>query len=266
MSQIKWLCYGDAGLDVYPQQTFLGGISLNHLWHLNHLGEELLYFYGPLSSTSDGKDVLKELYRLGVNVINEEQSQSPLSPPTQKISHYEDGEKSFDCYEGEIFKDFKFKRVEEDFDVLLMPCFSQNVSMVKDLLESPPKGDIIVDILDGEDYDLSFFATYGPQISMVTIGCPRGNSRLYDQLKDSTSHYPWRLLVTRGDKEGFFFDGCDTHFFSPKPLSAVVDSTGAGDAFLSGFLHKLYGGHSVGDSLGFATRYTHQTLLKLGPH
>jgi sugar/nucleoside kinase (ribokinase family) len=269
-SPLKWLCYGDVGFDHYridnKRSEFLGGISLNHLVHLHRLGERSLSFYGPLSSGIEGEKILLYLKEMGVILENKKGCLIDSPPPGQYISLKAHGEKSFDSYEGEIFNFFHYEPLNKDFDVILLPAFEQNRHMVESFLKSPPEGDIVVDLLDSNDLDLSFLEPYQKQINMVVVGCPSENQGLFEFLKRSTSKYPWRLLVTRGERPGFFYDGTQVVNFLPNSVKAVTDSTGAGDAFLACFLHKIYGGETVKDSLSSSSLYAHFVLQKIGPH
>ena len=270
MSPLKWLCYGDVGFDYYSfskeKRKFLGGISLNHLHHLKNLGERDLSFYGPLSKLGEAKEIREYLAKLGVEIEHEDSCLYESMPASQTISIMPDGEKRFDAYNGEIFKKFSYQKLSKDFDVILIPAFEQNQAMVKDFLKEPPQGDIVVDLLDGSDLDFSFLAPFQNKISMVVIGCPQDCQDQFEKLKNSTKSNTWRLLVTRGEKEGFYYDGLEMTPFVPKPVEKVVDTTGAGDAFLTCFLHKIYGGVSSGESLNIASEYTHTVLTSIGPH
>lgn len=268
MNKTRWLCYGDVGIDCYPGEVFLGGISLNHLVHLHHLGESELSFYGPLSNHPLGLKLTEKLHSLGVTIIEKESSTFNCPPPQQNISHTEKGEKSFDTYQGDIFNLFTYRRPESSFDKILIPAFDQNFSMVDQFFEDPCPGQVVVDILDGKDfdYDLEKLRLWEGQIDTLVVGCGEDHEGFFMMLKSSIKSFKWKLLVTRGALAGFYWDGIQLWDFTPDVLNRIVDSTGAGDAFLSSFLHHKIGSSSSMESLFFASGYAANILTRKGPH
>lgn len=268
----QWLCIGDIGLDIYQIQdeeaplVKFGGISLNHMAHLVSLGEEKVSFLGPLSNDVSYKKLKDQLMHWKVKILDE--SEYDGLAPRQYISLSEEGEKNFIKYEEGVLKNFIYKKLEKKFDKILMPVFSQNWHWVSNVLNNPPEGQLICDFLDGKDFhqNLSFLESWNNKIDLLVVGCPPKDEEFFDSLRKNRGLWSRRVLVTRGHGEGFYFDGHKEISFTPKPVEKVIDSTGAGDAFLIRFLVSLEQGFSGESALDHACLYAQEQLLKLGAH
>jgi fructoselysine 6-kinase len=272
-AKIKWLCIGDVGQDIYhlegegkQEKKFAGGISLNHLVHLHRLGERDLSFSGPLSQHKEDQFLSEKLNQLEIKKINCELLEGRV--PQQRIALRANGEKNFIGYEAGILEAFTYQQPTEVFDWILMPVFEQNWSWSKKVLEDPPQGHLVCDFLDGRDFhqDLSFLEDFASQIDLLVIGCPPEDEGFYKDIFKNIGKWSKKVLVTRGALTGFYFDGSKLCHFNPVAQKSVVDTTGAGDAFLSSFLASLSRGHFPEEALELASVYAGRQLLRLGPH
>ncbi|KXK08147.1 MAG: 2-dehydro-3-deoxygluconokinase [Microgenomates bacterium OLB22] len=74
------------------------------------------------------------------------------------------------------------------------------------------------------------------------------------------------LVITEG-REGSHLYGKDgIHHLKAKDVGTIVDSTGAGDAYVAGFLASYTKGGSVEEAMESATEYASQILKRLGTH
>ena len=72
------------------------------------------------------------------------------------------------------------------------------------------------------------------------------------------------LIITRSDKGSIAINGSEVfECFSKKNLN-IVDLTGAGDLFASGFLHGYINNMSIKDSLGKGTEMASKIIEKIG--
>jgi sugar/nucleoside kinase (ribokinase family) len=62
----------------------------------------------------------------------------------------------------------------------------------------------------------------------------------FENIKEISSYNPsLTLIITRGEKNGYVFYQEKIYSFKPYPIDKVIDKTGAGDAFISGFIYAL---------------------------
>jgi sugar/nucleoside kinase (ribokinase family) len=83
------------------------------------------------------------------------------------------------------------------------------------------------------------------------------------QIAALARHYP--VVVLKRGAAGAMALACDRHVqTAPAPEVAVVDTTGAGDAFLAGFLAARLSGQSLGDCLAAGTALGARAATLLG--
>jgi pseudouridine kinase len=69
------------------------------------------------------------------------------------------------------------------------------------------------------------------------------------------------LLITNQDQDILLVKGDVVQTISPIKVKKIVNASGAGDAFISGFTHGMINGYSDMDSLECATKVAYLTLL-----
>jgi ribokinase len=72
------------------------------------------------------------------------------------------------------------------------------------------------------------------------------------------------VVVTNKDKKVVVYEGCKKYFIMPNKNVKVVERTGAGDAFASGFVAGIMAGWSIDKSLKFALREGESVLGHFG--
>ena len=84
------------------------------------------------------------------------------------------------------------------------------------------------------------------------------------ELLGKLKNYVQTVIITDGEMGGIATNGEKTYRFGVYEPVKVVDSTGAGDAFGSGFLASLSSGHSFKQSLVFASANSTAVIQKRG--
>ncbi|MBU1019973.1 MAG: carbohydrate kinase family protein [Firmicutes bacterium] len=69
------------------------------------------------------------------------------------------------------------------------------------------------------------------------------------------------LLITNQDQDVMLVKGEEVHTITPYKVRKIVNASGAGDSFLSGFVHGMINGYSETDCLDCATKVAYLTLL-----
>ena len=73
-----------------------------------------------------------------------------------------------------------------------------------------------------------------------------------------------RIIITLGENGLFYSDGTKDIYIKALPLSKVLDTTGAGDAFNGGLAFALSQNKSIKNALSFANQVAGLSTLKLG--
>ena len=75
-----------------------------------------------------------------------------------------------------------------------------------------------------------------------------GEKELEDFMKDIYQRIHGMVIVTRGEEGSVVYDGDEFIYYGIEPCE-VVDTLGAGDSFIAGFLYGMAEGKSIKDSM-----------------
>ncbi|MFG1485164.1 PfkB family carbohydrate kinase [Halobacteriovorax sp. RZ-1] len=225
---------GDAGFDDYTSvhERHLGGCSLNVATHFMRNSNSKATLIYP--AASDGQVIINHCQKEGIQAV-------PLfregKTPVQFIETLESGEKNFTEYKSGVLENFQFTKeelqlIKELEGHIVCPLYSQILPFVDQLIEAKPRAKFIFDFHDASEIEIEKYLKHA---SLAQFGLVTGHP-LEDFLYDYVKNHDIKILVTRGKDKISKLSEKQIENFSPIPLVPVVDSTGAGDAFLGAFL------------------------------
>lgn len=95
------------------------------------------------------------------------------------------------------------------------------------------------------------------------VGKAETMKKLLDRVRAEGPH---TAVITDGDKGAFVHDGAGSgYFYMPIYPVKVVEKTGAGDSFATGFVAALAHGHNLQDALIWGTANSASVVTKIGP-
>tara|TARA_B100000963_G_scaffold220395_1_gene192102 strand:- start:12475 stop:13404 length:930 start_codon:yes stop_codon:yes gene_type:complete len=90
------------------------------------------------------------------------------------------------------------------------------------------------------------------------------DAKKFDDVIDFAKALKKLIVITRGDKGALAIDGDKINECQAKQNLKIVDLTGAGDLFASGFLHGLINNKSIIDSLEHGTKMSSKIIQIIG--
>ena len=236
------VCVGDCGIDHYvaSNERRPGGITVNFALQARRCfaAGDNIRIIAPL-----GKDAAAHIVRdrLDGSGIECHFSVMPGNTPVQFIELESSGERKFVRYEEGVLRQF---RIEGDAaacirnaDLVVAPVFEQNREMFASLMAVPKQGVTAIDFADfAEHADFGFLNDTFGQIDIGFFGLQSDRAETIEALRVFSGVYDVLVVVTLGAAGSRAFH--DGHVFecAARPVSQVVDTTGAGDAFAAGFL------------------------------
>ena len=231
---MKIACIGDNCIDSYDETgaCYPGGNAVNVAVYLRRLGMESSYV-GAVGSDENGERLRRALLEKGVDVSRLRVIDGPTA-----VSHVRmlDGDRVFGEYEEGVMADFH--PMQEDVDFL---C-------VHDLAAATLWGhaESVLPELRRRGIPTAFDASESPLCETARIALPHttlfffsdSNSEddaLRDKLRALRSMGPELVIATRGGRGSLAYDGTEFHTADAIPCS-VVDTLGAGDSYIAGFL------------------------------
>ncbi|MFG1591900.1 carbohydrate kinase family protein [Halobacteriovorax sp. CON-3] len=228
---------GDAGFDDYTSvhERHLGGCSLNVATHFMRNSNSKATLIYP--AASDGQVIINHCQKEGIQAV-------PLfregKTPVQFIETLESGEKNFTEYKSGVLENFQFTKeelqlIKELEGHIVCPLYSQILPFVDQLIEAKPRAKFIFDFHDAQGFEIE---KYLKVAELALFGLtPSHDLEFY--LREFVKAHKISVLITRSAGEISFFNKNESISYTPQPVDVVIDSTGAGDAFLGAYLaHK----------------------------
>lgn len=234
---MKLAAVGDNCMDVYENigKAYPGGNPVNVAVYFVRLGGEASYT-GVVGSDQYGKLMKEAIAAKGVDV-----SHIRTVEGSTAITHVElvDGERVFGEYDEGVLADFKL--TEEDMEFLGS----------QDLVVSGLWGNVHNNLaqLKAKGSKIAFDAATRPDDPVVDTAISSvdylffasddgDNEALRETMKQLHQRGPELVIATLGDKGSLVYDGTDFTSFGIIPCN-VVDTMGAGDSYIAGFLKGI---------------------------
>lgn len=234
---MKLAAVGDNCMDVYDNlgKAYPGGNPVNVAVYFVRLGGEASYT-GVVGTDSYGMLMKQSIAEKGVDV-----SHIRFEDGTTAISHVEliDGDRVFGAYEEGVMADFKLTEEEIEFlcdhDLVVTGLWG---NIQDELYKIKEKGvtvafDAATRPEDDKAQRALLFSDY-----FFFASDEGDHEKLRVQMKELQKRGPRLVICTLGSQGSLVFDGNEYLTFGIIPCD-VVDSMGAGDSYIAGFLKGI---------------------------
>lgn len=243
---VKIGAVGDNCIDMYDNigEFYVGGNPVNVAVYIKRLGGNADYA-GVVGNDRYGELVKEQLYEKGVDV-----SMVKTIEGSTAISHIDliNKERVFGEYEEGVLPkllltDEELKRLAE-CDIVVSSVWSYAESYFERLkrLGAITAMDFSTE-LDSEVIDV-----VGAYLDYAFFSFEEGNMELEEFMKDIFERIRGIVIVTRGEEGSVVYDGKQFIYHGIEPCE-VIDTLGAGDSFIAGFLYGMAEGLSIKDSM-----------------
>ncbi len=252
---------GDNSTDVYVElgQAFPGGNAVNVAVYLVRLGEQASYT-GFIGTDNYGKDMRAALTAKGVDIshLHTKEGTSPYTLIT-----LENGNRVFGEYDEGVMENFELS--EEDIDFLCehdlihssvwsrieksLPLLKQRGKTISFDFSDQPGHKVVAQALPYVDYAFFSFEKDSPE--------------LREYIKNALQKGPKYVIATLGENGSIAYDG---EVFLEQGIVPVqvVDTMGAGDSFIAGFIQAILQGKSLKECLKAGAESSAITLQYTG--
>lgn len=256
---------GDNCVDHYlppVNRNFSGGNAVNTAVSLQRAGCPTAYI-GAIGNDEDGAWLLQNLRQTGVSVervkvITGESTactQVQITPGGERYFVYEDlGPKNvFELDENDIVFIQQHRLVHNTWQG----------GTEKYLARFREKADLLISQDYGERYSLDFVNQTIPFVDIAFFSLPENALTSMQELASQMKlRGPRLVLVTQGLGGSLAMDG--NFYFQPACPIDVVDTLGAGDAYIGAFLAYWLHGKEISYCMKMATRVASQACTHLG--
>lgn len=264
--EMKLITIGDNVVDCYLDQRkyYPGGNCVNVAVNMKRNGAEKSAYIGVFATDDKALAIQESLAKENVDYLLSRTVEGISGQP--RVNLTEHGDRVFvGGPKNTVQHNMKLKLTDDDlayvssFDLCHVSCYS---SMEEELHKLR---DIIKVSFDFSNIiEAQYFRKVCPNIHNAFISGAHLTDDEINQLLSDLEQYELEVIgVTRGEKPAIF--SVNGEIYTQAPLETeVVDTMGAGDSFISGFLYQYYSGHSVTDSLLFAAECAKRTCSFYG--
>ena len=254
------LTVGDNVVDTYPQRAefYPGGNTVNVAVHVRRLGGGASYI-GAVGTDHAGQVVLGSLREEGVDTSR---TRVVEGPNAYAVVHVVDGNRVFST--GDLgVSTFDLTPADLDFaggfDIVHTGECSHLESQLVDLARVARRLSF-----DFSERDWGYIELLAPLVDIAIRSAPGVSPETaLDQARRLRGLGPRTVAVTLGADGAVVLDGDDT-WTVPAPSGSVVDTLGAGDAFIARLLLGLAREEPVADVVTAATAYATETCATFG--
>lgn len=255
--RIRLAAVGDNCMDVYDRtgEAHPGGNPVNVAVYTARLGGEASYT-GVVGTDAYGERMRAAIAAKGVDI-----SHLRTEPGATAVSHVElvDGERVFGEYDEGVMASFRM--TEEDIaflcahDAVVTGLWGHTAGELHRFREAGvPVAFDFADRRSGPAVDLAL-----PWVDYAFFSCDGGTEEVRSRLRSVWERGPRLAIATRGSQGSLAFDG---ERFYPQGIvpCRVVDTMGAGDSFIAGFLFGLLRGWEIPRCMALGARTSSVTL------
>lgn len=267
---MKVVCVGDCGVDHYLSsgQKRVGGITANFARHAQRLlpPEDEIHIVSCVGN-DDGADlVLAALDKTGIACHI---SRLPGRTPVQSIEIEDNGEKRFVRYDEGVLREFSFGPTEREIissgDLVVAPVYLQIVDLFDELMSIETRGLVAIDFADFLQHpDFTLLEKHIAGIDIGFFGLATSDKKSISRIAELASVHGKLFVVTLGADGSVAFRSDQVFHCAATPVSEVVDTTGAGDAFAAAFLARYCHGFGVDDAMRRGAEIAAGVITTLG--
>lgn len=245
--KIRIAAVGDNCIDVYDStgEAFPGGNPVNVAVYVKRMNGDSSYT-GVVGNDEYGKFMIEALKKKGVDI-----SHIKVLEGKTAVTHVElkNGDRILGDYEEGVMADFKLS--EEDIDFL---CGHDLVvtgiwGMIESELYKIKKRGVPIafDFADKLDHEITQKAVAYADYAFFSCES-KCAEELHEFMKHIKSKGPSVVVVTRGEKGSIAYDGSEFIEYGIIRCE-VIDSMGAGDSYIAGFLMGIIEGKSIAECM-----------------
>lgn len=267
---MKTLAFGEVLWDIYPDNKYLGGATMNFSAHFKKCGGEVLILT-TVGNDFLGKETLNEMYKFGIETkyvtcSDKETGKCLVTLDKNKIP-------SYDLLDNVAYDDIKKPYLNKDaFDVLYFGTLAlrneNNKNVLKQIISENKFENIFVDINIRPPYyskDVIEFALKNATIIkisdeelpviMETLGKTYSSCCECAEILCKDFRNLKIIIITKGENGSLVYDISGEKFFeTPAEKVETVSTVGAGDSFSASFLSEYLKTKDIQSSLLLATK------------
>ena len=256
---MRFIAIGDNCIDYYVSdgKKYPGGNAVNFAVYIKKLGGDSAYL-GVVGDDENGKLISKALKDKGVDVRGLRIQEGNTAITDIALVN---GERKFTNYDQGVYQDFKMFPREIDL-VNSFPYIHTAIGGKCENYLLRFKNSIISYDFSTK-YDQDYIRNVCTDIDYAFISYNEDDLNVRNLLKSMVSWGAKVAVATLGEKGSLAYDG-STYYTLGIVEAEVIDTLGAGDSFIAGFMYSIASGESIDDALRRGTKLASETIQYFG--
>ena len=262
---MKLAAIGSNCVDYYQNMNggtaFPGGGPVNMAVYTVRLGGESSYI-GPVGNDEFGHIMYNAIQNKGVDVSHSQFKEGKTAVTQVELLN---GERVFGDYDEGVLADYKLSEDDISFicshDIVICDLWGK----VEGYFEE----------LHGRGIKTAFDCATRPDDEACKVAIPYSDYVFFSndessiellkaQMEEIYSRGPKLVIAMRGEKGSICYDGTDYHEMGIVYCDSVIDTMGAGDSYIAGFLNAIIQGKSIVDSMHAGAMNATETIKYFG--
>lgn len=262
---MKLASVGSNCIDYYNNvengKAYPGGGPVNMAVYAVRLGQAASYI-GPVGDDSYGKIMLEAVREKGVDVSHIHVKKGKTAVTQVELV---DGERVFGEYDEGVLGTYVLSEEDIDFicehDVVVCDLWGKVEGQYKELKE---RGMTTAFDCATEPEDQAC-QTAIPYTDYLFFSTDDGDTpQIREKMQKYQSQGPKMVICMMGSEGSLCYDGKDYHKFGIVPCENLVDSMGAGDSYIAGFLSGIMEGLPIKEAMKMGAANATETLGYFG--
>ena len=259
---MKIACFGDNCIDFYKQtgERFPGGNPVNVAVNIRRLGGSASYI-GAVGNDGNGSLILDSLRKRDIDVsrVRTEEGKTAVS-----LVNIENGNRVFGDYDEGVTAGFRPSEDDIDFICSHDIAFTALWGHSEGSLEEIRKRGTAVAFDASEDPFGETAMTAVPYTNVFFFSDDQGDDHeVAEKLRNLIKLGPDIAVAMRGSRGSMAYDGVELVMHGIVPCDPV-DTMGAGDSYIAGFLTAWLSGKPVRDCMSAGAESAAETIMVSG--
>jgi len=244
--KIRIAAAGDNCIDFYDdtREYYVGGNPVNVAVYIRRMGGEASYL-GVVGNDENGELVIKGLSEKGVDCSHVKKLEGATAVTHIKIVG---SERVFGKYEEGVLPKLKFSEKDLRFmaghDIVVSGIWGYVDSYFKKLKEY---GTVLAMDFSTE-LESEMIGRIGSYVDYAFFSFEKGYGGIKEYIKAVSRKIRGIVIVTRGEDGSIAYDG-ERFYEQGIKQCRVIDTMGAGDSFIAGFLYGMAAGRSIREAM-----------------
>lgn len=258
---MKLAAVGDNCMDSYKElgKSFAGGNSVNVAVYFVRLGETSSYI-GAVGKDNNGNLMLNAIKEKQVDVSHVQMLPGKTAVTEIKLVN---GDREFLSYDEGVLADYRLTAEDIDFlweHDIVVTSVNGNVEAY---LPTIKERNVPIAYDCSTHYEDEASQKAIPYVDYLFGSADADTPELRQLMKQIKSKGPKIVIYTLGDKGSLAYDGNDFTIGGIIPCE-VVDTIGAGDSYIAGFLQGILKKHTIAECMAIGARNSSITLSYFG--